>query len=462
MRWRCSFILVAAVGATLSCSSTSDDVFPGKNLIVIGLDTVRADHLGVYGMTPSPTPEIDAIAAESVVFERAYSTASWTLPSFASLFTGLLPSEHGSVGGAQSKLPEGRLTLAELLNAHGYATHGYVAVDWLTDSFAMDQGFDRLSAYVKGKVSVRYEQYEKEVHAFLDSPPSEPYFLFVHIYDAHAPYRPPPPFDGMYYSGDPKSPDKSSLAVIFSEESQQRAMHPLENLYGWLEGVTDIDYPIAQYKAGVSYLDRKLGDLMARLRESGQLERSVVAIVGDHGEHLTEHGFYFTHALPYEETLRIPFLVRLPDARHAGTAIQQEVSGVDFFPTIAELLELPNPANLTGHSLVPLLSDPEADLDRRWLFAEWGGSNRYVRAVWNRDFRLVRHQQLDGSEYELFDRQNDPAETTSIADARPEIVERLAAVLERRYEGLNVPGGIDEAPELDKEVEERLRALGYL
>ncbi len=455
-------ICLATALVALACAGSRDDFedFAGYNLILIGLDTVRADHLGVYGMSPSPTPEIDAFAAEAVLFRRAYSTAPWTLPSFGSLFTGLLPSEHGAVGGSFVKLAPEKLTLAELLSAHGYSTHGFVGVDWLTSEFGLEQGFDELEAHVEGAVSTRYEQYERKVHAFLDDPPREPYFLFVHIFDAHAPYTPPAPYDGMYYEGDPRAPDKDSMQVAFSDRN--RAMRPPEQLYRWLKGVTDLEYPVRQYKAGISYLDRKVGDLLAKLRESGELERSIVAIVADHGEHLIEHDIYFTHYLPYEETLRVPLLLRLPGATRGGTRIDEEVSGVDLLPTLADLLDVPSPANLAGTSLVSLLSDPDASLKRRWLFAEWGGPRKNVRAVWSRDVRLLRYEGFGARRFEMYDRRSDPRETVPVTEARSELVMRLDSLLERRYAPLEIPGELGQEPELDAELIERLRALGYL
>ncbi len=447
--------------ASLSCSMPPLQTYDGANLVIIGLDTIRADHLGIYGRSPSYTPEIDVFAEDSIVFENAYSTAPWTLPSFGSLFTGLLPSEHGAVGGQYTQLAPEKVTLAEKLSGAGYQTTGFVAVDWLTESFGMSQGFDRQEVFVKGNVSTRYELYEQSVREFLTEAASEsPFFLFVHIYDAHAPYEPLAPFDRMYYAGDPFSESENDLAPLYAKSN--RAMREPEKLYRWLEGVQDINYPIQQYAAGVSWVDSKVGALLDVLRETNRFDDSIVVLLADHGEHLTEHDIYFTHFLPYEETLRVPLVIRLPGARHGGKRINDEVSLMDVAPTLLSLLALAPLEEASGLDLSPLIDGSEAALAKRWLFGEWGGPKHTVRAAWNRQFRLLRFEQGKKVRLELYERTTDRAETTDLAQLRPEVTDPLVDLLEGRFLGLDTPGAGALKPGISEEVEQRLKALGYL
>ncbi|MEW6744031.1 MAG: sulfatase-like hydrolase/transferase [Planctomycetota bacterium] len=163
LRWAGSRLLLLVAELTVLCCSRS--VPP--NLILVGIDTVRADRIGALGNNWIKTPHLDALAGEAIVFERASSTAPWTLPSFASIFTGLLPSEHGTTGGAYLRLSDKHTTLAELLRDKGYATRAFVAVDWLTEDFGLDRGFDELDAFLEGLPAGRAEQYEQQVLDFI-------------------------------------------------------------------------------------------------------------------------------------------------------------------------------------------------------------------------------------------------------------------------------------------------------
>ena len=202
-------------------------------------------------------------------------------------------------------------------------------MDWLTGETGLDRGFERVDATLQGPVSTRSEAYQEIALDYLREPHDEPFFLFLHYYDAHAPYDPPAPFENMYYEGDPRSVNLGSMEPLFAESNRIRRRP--EQLYHWLEGVEDIEYPVKQYAAGVSYVDSKVGEVLEVLREIGLLETSIVVIVADHGEHLVEHSVYFTHRLPYEETLRIPMMLRLPSAERRR--YEPPASAVDLRPT---------------------------------------------------------------------------------------------------------------------------------
>ncbi|MBU0755072.1 MAG: sulfatase-like hydrolase/transferase [Planctomycetes bacterium] len=432
------------------------------NIILIALDTFRADHTGPYGNRTVQTPALDRLAEEAVVFERAYAPAPWTLPSFAGIFTGLLPCEHGTVGGEDLVLGEEYTTLAEWLRDQGYFTKAFVAVDYLTDHFGMDQGFEALSAFLGGEVTGRIEQYEEELFSFLADPPEKPYFLMVHYFDAHHPYLPPAPYDRMYYQGDPKRPDTYTLAVIYRDTN--RAMNRSNDLYKWLLGIRDIQYPIKQYAAGITHVDHHIGLLMDQLRKTGELDRSIVVLLADHGEHLTEHDIYFTHRYPYEETLRVPFMIRLPGAKHGGMRVQEGVSTLDLFPTLAGLLSKELQIPCSGINLQPYLSEKAPAPPPRHIFSEYGTPKRYTRAVWYDQYRLIRFENPRKHWFELYDHRTDPKEEHNVIDQNPEVFEKLKTVLESRFAGCEIPGkrkSPETQPEADEEVTNRLKELGY-
>ena len=438
------------------------------NLVVIGLDTFRADHLGCYGSRQVQTPELDAFAREAVLFENCYANATWTLPSFATLLTGLMPYDHTLIGGEYRTLARDHLTLAQLLRARGYYTYGIVAVDWLTRAFALSRGFLKHEGHMDGPVTGRLRTYQRRVLDFVTRPSRRPYLLFAHYYDAHAPYDPPAPWAGMYYEGDPHDPANTSLSVVY--DPRNRVENSAEDHYHWLKGVTDLQYPVAQYGASVTFLDHHIGEVIAAMRKSGELDRSVVVVVADHGEHLTEHDIYFTHRYPYEEDLHVPLLIRLPRGEHGGRRVTDQVTLLDVLPTLLDLLDTKAPYPLEGRSLVPLMRGgalPRATGPLAGLhFAEYGAANPgYAKAVWNDRWRLIRFVEPDSTWVELYDRQADRAETHNLAPAQREVVTQLLAALDRRFppdNPLSAGGAPESAAPLDAEALERLRSLGYI
>jgi arylsulfatase A-like enzyme len=435
------------------------------NVLFLVLDTYRRDHLGVYGATEVETPNLDAFAEEAIVFDDAASTSTWTLPSMASVYTGREPQHHTAIGGKRLRVPETMPFMAEILRTRGYETWALVAVDYLGKGFGMDRGFQQFRAHVTGPVSTRLRNYQARVAGTLSVPPREPWFGLVHYFDAHDPYRPPKPFDRMYYEGEPDSiPDDParSIDVIYSERNRI-AQDPHER-YRWMRNVKDLMFPVKQYAAGVTYLDDHLGQVFERLRNNGHFDDSIVVVLADHGEHLTEHDVYFTHRLPYAEVLEVPLMIRLPGGRLGGTRVEDPVSLIDVLPTLMELLGEPLESPVDGVSLVPAMRGD--DLDERLLFAEYGANSRnWAKSVWNEQWRYTE-MSLDGVRTaELFDREVDPREEVNLVDERPEVAATLRTALDMHFgpERRVIATEDDRPPDtMDPETEERLRALGYI
>ncbi len=455
------FVPPRAIAAVAAASAETTDL---PHVILIGLDTVRADHLGCYGNDHVRTPHLDRFAESAVLFEDCLSTSSWTFPSFASMFTGLLPDRHGAIGGPHNRLDPRAKTLAQILSAAGYRTVSFAAVDYLTEAFGMARGFARHDDYLQGPVTGRSDLYQDQVLRSIAGEHSRPWFLFAHYFDAHDPYTAPAPFHRMYYEGDPTAEpaDRSrSIEVIYSQDNRVGS-HP-RTRYRWLEGIRDLRYPVREYAAGISYLDSRLGEVLDALESGGYFENSIVVIAGDHGEHLTEHDLYFTHRFPYIECSHVPLLIRLPGGAEGGRRVTDPVSLVDVLPTLLELLGLTSEVELDGISLVGALHG--ASIPERVLFAEYGGrEENEVKAAWTAHYRYLEFS-IGGRRWaELYDRRRDPAETTDRIHEEPERAAAFEALLTERFGKrrhlLRNPDA--PTPALDPRVRARLRALGYV
>ena len=354
--------------------------------------------------------------------------------------------------------------LPEILQTRGYETFGFVAVDFMGKAFGMDRGFDEFSAHLHGPVSTRFRSYHGRVAGTLSVPPEEPWFGLVHYFDAHDPYRPPKPFDRMYYEGDPTvEPEDPARSIdVIYEESNRIQQNP-QKRYPWLSAYRDLMFPVKQYAAGVTHVDDHLGNIFTRLEETGRYDDSIIVVVADHGEHLTEHDIYFTHRFPYAEVLQVPLMIRLPGAVEGGRRVPDPVSLVDVLPTLMELIGEPLESPVDGISLVPAMRGEP--VPERLLFAEYGTGNRvWAKSVWNHEWRYTEIRETTKGSRELFDRRVDPREENDLSEERPEVVETFRAAMDLHFgpERRWIAREDAEAVPIDDETAERLRALGYI
>lgn len=411
------------------------------NVVLLIVDDLRADRLGAYGNARAATPNFDALARESVVFERAYAQAGWTLPSVSSILTGLYPTVHGARRALASdwprrlsrgrlrlqpgnSLPESRVTLAAALRRNGYRTEAVVSCPFGDPLFGFANGFDEYwsggGAFsdVNAELSRRLERLRAR----------EPFFLYVHVVDAHV-------GGGEGAEGD-VSPDGRAAAL-------------------------------ARYDLQVSRVDAGLGGLLRALGADGLLDRTVLAVTADHGEEFGEHGLAGHGASPYETALRVPLLVRLPGgagARRAAALAQT----IDLFPTFLDLAGLPPVAGLQGASLRPALRGEAAPARTAYseIYPYSPPFNEAVTAVAARTDEWTYVWRPDGTG-ELYDARRDPRETRDAAADHPETakifragVEAWRAGLERAAAALPpIPGSERFLPPSESE---RLRRAGYL
>ena len=436
------------------------------HVIVVTLDTFRADHVGCYGNPVVETPALDALALESVRFEDVSTSAPTTLASHVSLFTGTWPSFTGVVRNGFVVHPDNAL-LPELLRAAGFRTAGFAGSFALTEAVNFPQGFDHWDEVFEEKIrSADPEPFQRRAEAvtdaalaWLDRAPgaTSPTFLFAHYFDAHHPYDPPPPFDTMYAPHDPE------LSGDVADQRRATAAHH-EAILGYDARYDDvivkgllpelvlepdgeprgIDLALAARYAGeVSYLDLHLGRLFDGLRARGLWDSALVVVTADHGETFWEHGDFWDHGLGlYQTTVRLPLFVKLPGGARGGSVVREHVAQVDVLPTVLELCDLAQPGAVVGQSLVGALAG-EAPAPRR-AFAEatkpsqtverkglsWLGRCK-AKAVRDGRYKLIATPYL-GIE-ELYDLAADPGERHNLLlspeGAPPGTLERLRADL---------------------------------
>lgn len=403
------------------------------NVLWIVIDCLRRDHLGCYGYARNTSPNIDRLARDSVRFDQMISPHIPTQPAHTTLFSGRDVFDHQIVaqGGHQELDPEIRL-LPDLLRERGYFT---AAVDnigrWIEPAFERYEKYPRWNhdgtlPWRNGEeVTARAMSCLREASERRNRS-GQPFLLFLHYWDPHTPYLPPPPFDRMFYPGDEKAAHHTSMDPVW--RSPWFANYFAE----WLEGVRDVEFVKAQYDAGIAYSDACLSDILSRLEELRLADETVVIVQSDHGEELDEHGCWFDHHGLYETNVSVPFILRLPGGRHAGRTVPQLVSLLDIAPTVFELVGDPGAAGkLPGRSLLPMIGEGNAaGRDAVYLTeCTWMRKRGWRTPEW----KLIEALEADiygKPAVELFHLPSDPMEQLNLAEQNPAVVAELSAARE--------------------------------
>jgi choline-sulfatase len=418
------FVILTMVAALAIAAWTARRWWAGAGspadgpVILISIDTLRADRLPVYGYQKVRTPNIDAFAAQSIVFERAYSHAPQTLPAHASILSGELPFEHGVRDNIGFTLKPGRWSIQKALGDRGWPTAGFVSAYVLRAQTGMSQDFDTYDSELpasSGEMSIGQVQRAGDATVaaadrwLARREAGKPFFLFLHIYEPHKPYAPPPRFAAY-----------------------------------------------AAYDGEVAYADEIVGRFLDRLRALGIYDRATIVLLSDHGEGLGDHGEQEHGLFLYQETTRIPLMVKLPGGR-ATRRVSTPVQQIDFAPTILDVIGAPRPASVRGRSLKPLL-EGTGTIAETGIYAEalysryhFGWSEMY--SLTDARYRLIR-----APRDELFDLERDPGESTSVAAERPQVRQAMRAALE----GLIRNAAIEAPSAVSEEDKQRLAALGYV
>ncbi len=396
------------------------------NVVVITLDTTRADHIGAYGATDVKTPVLDRLAGEGTLFEHAMSSAPLTLPAHASMFTGRFPPEHGVRDNGGFFLAPDQVTLAEMFKERGFATGGFVAAFVLDRKWGISQGFDEYFddfdiSERRGRSMGNIQRPGNEVLdkalPWIDTVKHSRFFAWIHLYDPHTPYDPPEPYKTEY------------------------AGHP--------------------YKGEIAFTDALVGRVVDFLEQRGLLERTVIAILGDHGESLGDHGEETHGFFIYEPATHVPFIVRAPFTNTGARRVADPVRIIDLTPTVLDLAGLPVPNGMSARSLVPLMTGEVAEM----------GLEGYAEAMyplhhfgWSdlRALRSGRYKLIDAPRPELFDIERDPKETTDIFAERRAVGEGMVARLREIEQAFEQAPTSQPEGDVDPEVRARLAALGYV
>ncbi len=437
MRFLSMMTLCAAAGCLLASCGNGESKSPGKgkahaagpNILLVTLDTQRADVLGCYGQARDVTPTLDQLAAEGIRFTRAFTVTPLTIPAHSSVFTGLYPPRHGVRDNGDYFLDDGAVTLAERLHDQGYATMASVGAEVTSHHWGFGQGFDAFFDDMgqpdpKNKNRWRVERRGDKVIAdasgwLTEHAAEKPWFSWIHLFDPHAPYDAPEP---------------------------------------WAS-----EHPNRRYMAEVAYTDSLVGDLLRQLETLGQLDNTWIFVAGDHGEGLGSHGESMHGVLLYDATTHIPFIVKPPGGAATPSTVDIPVSLVDLTPSILAAAGAPVPDGLDGENLVPWLSDPQAaqaHQDRR-IYVESLYAYRHYGWAQLRALVGPQYKYIDSTTPELYVRRN-AAESDNLAEAEPEVLADMKRELDERVASMELEEGAAGPAKLSAERLAQLEALGYV
>ncbi|MDJ0765900.1 MAG: sulfatase [Myxococcota bacterium] len=426
-----------------------------NNIALVLIDTLRADRLSSYNPnTRVRTPYLDRLSTEAVVFERALVPENWTKPSVASLLSGVYPSTHGTKDD-RDKLPDSVRLIQEHLRELGFATAGFVANGYVSDRFGFERGWDTWTNYVREGKPNRAQFVVDDAIAWLNKtrPAGKPFFLYVHTIDPHVPYIPPKRYWSMYDSGPYRGPVTPTQTAKLLERVKTGKLTLSDRDKIRLE---------ALYDGEISYHDDHLVRLHQALEAHGLLDNTLIIVTSDHGEEFFEHGRVgHGHSL-YEELLHVPLMVRVPGNGTDGAArTAEEVSLVDVYGTICELLGIEVPAGLEGQSLVPLLEGGKRRTYPGAAFSEFMAGQRAAR--------LGRYKIIyKGTRPLLYDLKEDPRESQDLSKHLPVALggmRDIVGVHLKRFSPTSVRAGRPKRSNkvtIDPQTERQLKALGYL
>lgn len=436
------------------------------NIVLITLDTTRADHLSTYGYFRETSPKLDAFADAAIVFDRMIVPMATTLPSHISFLTGTYPIEHGvlanSTQGGRRFVPSSKLSsFAELSLEAGYRSAAFVSAAPLKRGSGAESGFEVFdqpsgkqrsgAATTQAALAWLREVSDKKTDR------SRPFFLWVHYFDAHYPFTPPAPFKGMY------TDDSALETYIENRRFSEEAIRPLSNKTDRVRDTINL------YDAEIRFMDSQLGNLLAALRDREDWKNTAVVVAGDHGEGLCQHGLA-AHGTTWDEQLHAPLLMRVPGVKSRRVATP--LSGIDVLPTLLGMIDVPQREAFLAQSSGRDVLDSEYE-DRAILSQDTGRERSedvpFRYALSSGRWKLIRLEHKDGRvEEELYDRERDPHELRDSARIHVETRQKLSAELDAILATLRERGTslreVNESAtrDADRQVLEELEALGYV
>jgi arylsulfatase A-like enzyme len=471
--------LLSAAIIVGACTEPDQQVeSPTTPVIIYLVDTLRADRIGVYGYKRrSTSPNIDALAAQSVVFERAYAPAPWTMPSVASLNTSRFACEHG-VTSVRKKLNSSIIPLPEKLLNIGYYTGSLYFNPMIGPYSGFDRGYDE---YIRGAGTTN--RLTDELPAFLDHAGDRPFFLNVHTMEPHDVYWTPYSYVQTFghISPDVKTTLETSLrefnAASLTDFLAERPPGTTDTTAVQSEALMRLDAHREEfdllYDASVLWADHNAGEVIEELKQRGVWDKSIFIFLADHGEELGERGGWFHGHSVYEEVVRVPLLIHFPGDQYAGLRISSPVSLVDLLPTILDYLKQPGLCkDCRGRSVLPMINDsgstpphtvviPSLRLNEPFYYLPWRESRGNVNVVVLQDaWKGIWNDDLEN--LELYDLDSDPGERVDLSRENVALTRQMTEAA-RQWLGncRQVEQMPEETEELDEATKEQLRAVGY-
>lgn len=440
------------------------------NILFISVDMLRPDHLGCYGYGRPTSPRLDALAAEGVLFQNQISSSSWTLPAHAAMFTSLPDAVHGCTD-TDRRLPSMLTSLPERFRTAGYRTAGFFSGPYLHPTFGFDRGFETYvdcTSYANTlddkdvkdwamDPAVMRESHRDvtnpiifaNVKEWLDDHAHERFFLFIHMWDPHFDFIPPPPYDTMF---DPEYTGWVSGQDFFNDPRINKDMDP-----------RDLAHLKALYDGEIAATDATIGRILDELRDAGVLDDTLVCVTSDHGTEFFEHGLKGHRKTLFDECIRVPLILRYPAGLPAGKRIAAQTRSIDIGPTMLELAGLGVPAGILGSSLLPLIEEGRPDFDNTAI-SELATAGRRMRTMRTPAWKFTDAMHSNLRFY--MDLKNDPREQRILRDMATgqglELSRRYAkwaAALARLREQLRV---VPEQSDVPSDVMRVLKSVGYV
>ena len=428
---------------------------PPKGIILISLDTLRADHLGSYGYHRNTSPHMDTFAREGIVFENAVVQSPWTPSSHASIMTSLYPTSHG-VYSDSPMLDTSHMTLAELLQEAGYQTAAFTDGGWMNGEFGLKQGFDIYDDEGGGIAKII-----PKVKEWLNKNGSKHFFIFIHCYDIHSPYNPPLPYNSIFhefpYTGH-LIPSSNNLV--------------LANKNKLTTSEADLKHFISLYDGGIRYTDEKIGEFLSYLNKFGLKDHSLIVITSDHGEEFKEHGKFLHGQLYFRSNLHVPLIMHIPNYPKKTIRIKELVRSIDLLPTILEISGLPSNQQAQGKSLLPLIKRHTSFFDLfLWQSINFFGKDsttslaeikypnvHYWSLITDDGYLVISDLKLESMQ--LFNLSVDPLAKADISDVNADISEKLLIQWKDLYEKKTNTTSLK--IDIAEQTRAKLEELGYV
>jgi arylsulfatase A-like enzyme len=458
-RLKSTALAAALILITLAPGCQRKETAP-RHLILVSLDTVRQDHLSVYGYYRDTGPGLEALARESITFTRAYTPLPSTWPAHFSLMTSRPPPVIGVLANGQRPADDTAPMLAEMLSEQGFLTAAVIGSAVFKPPGGIERGFGEFDNRISTKhdparrtLPNKYargadEVVDRSIDWIASRDPNKRFFLWMHFWDAHGPYFPPPEYRDRYKTDE-------ALARTMRERSQAET-------FNYMDKVISTEWAINNYDGAIRFIDDELGRFWRFLRKEGIYDGSLIIIFSDHGEGLNEHGIYIHGPVIYQTSVHVPLIIRLPRAAHGGKVIDSMANLMDLAPTALELLEAPELPGAFGQSLAPLIKGKTRAEERSFMLESVYKPHKGEDAP-ERMFGVVdskwKYIRFEGGGEALFDLEADPNELENVSEThRKQLIRmrRQLSAFREEYDKYAKP-----AREITPEMKRMLEALGY-